>query len=65
MIKRAESYRSWADIEDLANGFESLTSGFEQHKVTAASAFQELYNHIERFKKEITSKQVDTSSSFN
>ena len=23
-IKRAETYRSWADIEDLANGFESL-----------------------------------------
>ncbi len=24
-IKRAETYRSWADIEDLANGFESLS----------------------------------------
>ena len=25
-IKRAETYRSWADIEDLANGFESLST---------------------------------------
>jgi hypothetical protein len=30
-IKRAETYRSWADIEDLANGFESLSTNIEQH----------------------------------
>ena len=24
-IKRAETFRSWADIEDLAHGFENLT----------------------------------------
>jgi len=29
MLRRAESYRAWADIEDLANGFESFSSGFE------------------------------------
>ncbi len=31
-IKRAESFRSWADIEDLASGYETLTTGFESHK---------------------------------
>lgn len=35
-IRRAESYRSWADIEDLANNYESLGSNFENHKNTAA-----------------------------
>lgn len=30
-IKRAETYRAWADIEDLANGFESLQTNIEQH----------------------------------
>jgi hypothetical protein len=38
-IKRAETYRSWADIEDLANGFESISTNFEQHQTTAAKAF--------------------------
>ena len=42
-IKRAETFRSWADIEDLAHGFENLTTNFESHRTTAASAFQELY----------------------
>jgi len=42
-IKRAEVFRSWADIEDLAHGFENLSSNFEAHRTTAANAFQELY----------------------
>jgi hypothetical protein len=28
-IKRAESFRAWADIEDLANGYEGLTVNLE------------------------------------
>jgi len=31
MIRRAEMYRNWADVEDLANGFETLQNNFEQH----------------------------------
>lgn len=61
MIKRAESYRSWADIEDLANGFENLSQNLEQHKQTAANAFQEIFGHMERFKKEITVSQREGS----
>ena len=38
-IKRAECYRSWADIEDLANSYEQLTTNFENHQNTAANAF--------------------------
>ena len=55
-IKRAETYRSWADIEDLANGFEALQGNVEQHQTTAANAFQELYNYIEKSKKELAAK---------
>ena len=58
-VKRAESYRSWADIEDLANGFETLTTNFDSHKMTAASAFNELYNHIEKFKMQVNQKMAE------
>ena len=60
MIKRAESFRSWADIEDLANGFETLSVNLESHKQTAASAFQELFSHLEKFKRDSTLKMNDT-----
>lgn len=30
-IRRAEIYRSWADIEDLANGYETLNNNFEKY----------------------------------
>ena len=58
-IKRAETYRSWADIEDLANGYETLSQNVEQHQTTAANAFQELYNYIEKIKKEVTTKDEE------
>jgi hypothetical protein len=61
-IKRAETYRAWADIEDLANGFESLQTNIEQHQTTAANAFQELYNYMEKTKKEINLKTDDTKA---
>lgn len=61
-IKRAETYRAWADIEDLANGFESLQTNIEQHQSTAANAFQELYNYIERIKKEMVIKNDDVKA---
>ena len=38
-IKRAETFRSWADIEDLAHGFENMSTNFESHRTTAANAF--------------------------
>jgi hypothetical protein len=38
-IRRAEMYRSWADIEDLANGFESLNNNFDNHRNTTSNAF--------------------------
>jgi len=59
-IKRAETFRSWADIEDLANGFESISTNFEQHQTTAAKAFQELNNYIEKSKRE-TMRELETT----
>jgi hypothetical protein len=52
-IRRAEMFRSWADIEDLANGYEEVSSGLKSHRSTAASAFQELYEYIEKTKSEL------------
>lgn len=52
-LKRAETFRLWADIEDLASGFSNIHANFEQHRMTAANAFQELYQYIEKTKKEL------------
>ena len=38
-IRRAEVYRAWADIEDLANGYETINSNFEKHRGVTSSAF--------------------------
>ena len=32
-------FRAWADIEDLAHGFENMSTNFESHRTTAANAF--------------------------
>lgn len=60
-IKRAETFRSWADIEDLAHGFENLSSNFESHRTTAANAFNELYQYIEKTKQELKGVGGDMS----
>lgn len=60
-IKRAETFRSWADIEDLAHGFENLSSNFESHRTTAANAFNELYQYIEKTKNELKGVGGDIS----
>ncbi|CAI2384862.1 unnamed protein product [Moneuplotes crassus] len=51
-IRRAEMYRNWVDIEDLATGYESL------HKNSDASskAFQEILALIDQVKDELSGK---------
>jgi hypothetical protein len=51
-IRRAEIYRSWADIEDLANGYENLNGNFEKHRTVTSNAFQEIVKLIEKIKSE-------------
>lgn len=51
-IRRAEIYRSWADIEDLANGYETLNSNFEKHRAVTSNAFQEIVKLVEKVKGE-------------
>ncbi|CDW71591.1 UNKNOWN [Stylonychia lemnae] len=63
-IKRAESFRSWTDIEDVASGFENLNTNFEQHKVTVSSAFSELSSYIEKFKKDFILKYNEQTREF-
>lgn len=58
-IRRAETYRSWADIEDLANQHDSQVKNFTEHERTAAKAFNELYTHIEKIKSEMREDMAD------
>jgi hypothetical protein len=43
LIRRAEAFRQWADIEDLAASIDNITQVFEQHRSTAANAMQEIF----------------------
>ena len=56
LIRRAEAFRQWADIEDLASSIEQVTQVFEQHRTTAANAMQEIFQHTEKIKKEVSSR---------
>lgn len=38
-IRRSEIYRVWADIEDLANGYETINGNFEKHRTVTSNAF--------------------------
>eukprot|EP00347_Sterkiella_histriomuscorum_P008751 403343892 len=51
-IRRAEIYRSWADIEDLANGYETINANFEKHRTVTSNAFQEIVKLVEKVKGE-------------
>jgi hypothetical protein len=46
-IKRAETFRAWADIEDLALGYERLMNNLNNHQKTASSAFKELRDYCD------------------
>lgn len=54
-IRRAEIYRSWADIEDLANGYETINTNFEKHRSVTSNAFQEIVKLVEKVKSECLS----------
>lgn len=62
LIRRAEAFRQWADIEDLAASIDQITAVFEQHRTTAANAMSEIFQHTERIKKEVHSKISETGN---
>ena len=49
-IRRAEMYRNWLDIEDLANGYESIQTNFNNHQETASKAFKEILTLVQETK---------------
>jgi hypothetical protein len=51
-IRRSEVYRVWADIEDLANGYETINGNFEKHRTVTSNAFQEIVKLVEKVKSE-------------
>lgn len=62
LIRRAEAFRQWADIEDLAASIDQISQVFEQHRTTAANAMSEIFQHTEKIKKDVTSKISEQSS---
>ena len=52
-IKRAETYRAWADIEDLAHGYEKLSDNFVGHQKTVSAAFNEVNAYIKQLTDEV------------
>lgn len=55
-IRRAEMYRNWVDIEDLANGYEVIQNNFNSHKDTTSKAFQEVLGLVEGVKGDMLDK---------
>ena len=47
-IKRAETFRAWADIEDLAHVYEKLSNSFGVHQKTVNSAFKEVRDYCDQ-----------------
>jgi transcriptional regulator with AAA-type ATPase domain len=62
LIRRAEAFRQWADIEDLAATIDQITQVFEQHRTTAANAMSEIFQHTEKIKRDVMDKISETSS---
>ena len=60
-IKRAETFRAWADIEDLAHGYDKLIGNFTNPQKTVSAAFREVNTFIEKLRNEVqTSHQAVT-----
>lgn len=65
-IKRAETFRAWADIEDLAHGYDKLIGNFTNHQKTVSAAFREVNTFIEKLRNEVqTSHQAVTQLNSN
>lgn len=65
-------YRNWVDIEDLANGYETIQTNFNIHKDTSSKAFKELLSLIDSVKTDLSDKAsnnhnniVNLQSDFN
>jgi hypothetical protein len=63
-VQRAEMYRNWVDIEDLANGYETLQKNFNGHKDTSSKAFQEILTLVEGVKDELLDKSNEIHNDF-
>ena len=51
-IKKAETYRTWADIEDLANTLSALQGQVTETQLNVQNAMQEMHQGLEKFKKD-------------
>ena len=60
-IKKAETYRTWADIEDLANTLSALQGQMTETQLNVQNAMQEMHQGLEKFKKDEQSKKNDVN----
>lgn len=58
-IKKAETYRTWADIEDLANTLSTLQGQFTEQQLNVTNGMQEMFQGVEKFKKEQNNARND------
>ena len=58
-IKKAETYRTWADIEDLANSLSTLQSQFAEQQAAVQNGMQEMFQQVEKFKKDQLANKSD------
>jgi hypothetical protein len=58
-IKKAETYRTWADIEDLANSLATLQSQFGEQQAAVQNGMQEMFQQVEKFKKDQIANKND------
>jgi hypothetical protein len=58
-IKKAETYRTWADIEDLANTLSTLQTQFQEQQANVQHGMQEMFAAVDKFKKDEAAKKTD------
>ena len=58
MIKRAETFRAWADIEDISLQQERMMNTFSQHQQSTHKAFYDLRNYTKATKDQISQQIV-------
>lgn len=59
ILKRAEMYKCWSDLEELSNGVDILQGRFDEHEDTASKAFKEMFTAMETKNQTFTTR-LDT-----
>lgn len=56
LLKRAEMYKCWSDLEDLTNSFDTLESDFKHHEETSIAAFKNISTQMNSMNQNLTQR---------